>query len=286
MMHHDWPEHPSVAFLGPEGTYTHSATLKFFTPAARLIACASLEDIYQSVESGEAQFGVMPVENSSEGSIVQTLDCLSSGSAQICGEIQLPIHHAFLAGPDTSAENITRILSHQQSLGQCREWLKLNYPGIERIVVSSNAEAARRAATETGTAAIAGVAAAGIYGLQILEEQIEDTADNSTRFVVVSRDFRNVRTGNDKTSIMLMTHDEPGTLFRALEPFHRYGVSLSRMESRPSRRSAWSYMFYLDIRGHLEDEPVRNALDLLQGLALEVTVLGAYPRAVVDGKAD
>lgn len=281
-MSEDWPEKPSVAFLGPEGTYSHSATLKFFTGCLP-VPCMSIEEVFAAVAGGDAQFGVAPVENSAEGSIVQTLDCLSQGGIHICGEVMLRIHHAFLVSELAAKEAvISRIYSHQQSLGQCRQWLRDHYPEAVLTAVSSNSEAARLATTEPDSAAIAGEAAAGIYGLRMLHRHIEDTHDNTTRFAVISRQFTVAYSGNDKTSLMLSAHDEPGTLFRALEPFHRYGVSLTRLESRPSRRAAWSYTFYLDLLGHVEDEPVRNALGDLRKLSVEVTVLGSYPRADLD----
>jgi chorismate mutase/prephenate dehydratase len=234
------------------------------------------------VESGQADYGVVPVENSSEGSVIPTLDAFNTSSLQISGELLLRIRQCLLAGAGTGLSGITRVASHQQSLGQCRQWLARNLPGIEKLSVSSNAEGARLAAQQPGTAAIAGKSAAELYGLQVLAEGIEDSADNTTRFLILSREAASHSTGRDKTSIIISAHNEPGTLFRALEPFHRFGVNLTKLESRPSRKSAWSYSFYVDFDGHVEDGKVQLAMQVLRSHALDVKLLGSYPAAVAN----
>lgn len=268
-----------VAYLGPEGTYSHAAVLKFFGSDQPMLPFTEIPDIFASVEQGESEFGLVPVENSTEGSVTLTLDCFNDSDLLICGEEMLRINHYLLVGPGTAPDAIERIVTHQQSLGQCRQWLKQHYPRVERVSVSSNAEAAKIAARHPGVAAIAGRTAAELYGLRVVAEHIEDTHDNTTRFLVLSRTHRPGASGDDKTSIIISAPDEPGTLFRALEPFHRYEVSLTKLESRPSRREAWSYSFYVDMKGHVEDPKVRTALEDLKKLALEVRMLGSYPAA-------
>lgn len=271
--------HSRVTYLGPAGTYTHAAALQWFGKDAQWQPAVDIPDIFAAVESGRADYGVVPVENSSEGSVIPTLDAFNTSSLQISAELLLRIRQCLLAGADTGLRDIARVVSHQQSLGQCRDWLGANLPGVEKVSVSSNAEAARLASQQRGVAAIAGKTAAELYGLQVLAEGIEDSADNTTRFVLLSRASATHATGRDRTSIIIFTKNEPGTLFRALEPFHRFGVNLTKLESRPSRKGAWSYSFYVDFDGHVEDGHVRQALQVLKSHALDVKVLGSYPAA-------
>ena len=268
-----------VSYLGPAGTYTHAAALQWFGNDAQWQPVADIAEIFSAVESGKADFGVVPVENSSEGSVIPTLDAFNASSLQISGELLLRIRHCLLASAGTELRDVRRVVSHAQSLGQCRQWLANNLPGIEKMSVSSNAEAARLAAQQPGIAAIAGRTAAELYGLHVLSEGIEDTADNTTRFLLLSRAALTHSTGHDKTSIIISAHNEPGTLFRALEPFHRFGVNLTKLESRPSRKAAWSYSFYVDFDGHVEDGKVQQALQVLKSHALDVKLLGSYPAA-------
>lgn len=271
---------PVVAFLGPAGTYSHTAAMQMFPSGATWLPVADISEVFEAVAAGRADKGVVPVENSSEGSVVATLDCFVQSPLTICGETLLRINQCLLATPRTRESGITRIISHQQSLGQCRQWLRSHYPDIVQQPVSSNAEAARLAADSVGVAAIAGKTAAQLYGLDILAESIEDMHDNTTRFLCVGAGQAARPTGRDRTSLIIMTQNEPGTLFRALEPFHRHGISLTKLESRPTRKSAWSYLFYVDLEGHAEDADVSAALRDLANLSIETRLLGSYPAAV------
>ena len=267
-----------VAYLGPEGTFTQQATLKQFGDSVIGIPLVTVDDVFREVTSESCDYGVVPVENSTEGVINHTLDNFLSSSLQICGEVELRVHHHLMISPE-AAGDIKRIYSHQQTLGQCRRWLDGHYPKVPRLTESSNAEAARRAAEEKDAAAIAGEIAAGIYGLEIISRQIEDESDNTTRFIVVGRE-KIGPSGNDKTSIVVSTHNQPGALYKLLEPFHRHGVSLTSIETRPSRTGMWSYVFFIDFEGHHEDELIRRVLDQIDRDALEVRLLGSYPRAI------
>ena len=267
-----------VAYLGPEGTFTQQATLKQFGDSVIGIPLVTVDDVFREVTSESCNYGVVPVENSTEGVINHTLDNFLSSSLQICGEVELRVHHHLMVSPDAEGD-IQRIYSHQQTLGQCRRWLNGHYPEVPRLTASSNAEAARRAVAEQDAAAIAGEIAAEIYGLRIVSRQIEDESDNTTRFIVVGRE-KIGPSGNDKTSIVVSTHNQPGALYKLLEPFHRHGVSLTSIETRPSRTGMWSYVFFIDFEGHCEDELIRRLLDQIDRDALEVRLLGSYPRAI------
>ncbi len=267
-----------VAFLGPEGTFTQEAALKHFGHAVETVPLAAIDEVFREVESGNAHFGVVPVENSTEGMITHTLDMFLASSLKICGEVSLRVHHHLMAR-GLAIANAKRIVSHQQTLAQCREWLDANVPGIERLAVSSNAEAARRAGNETGTLAIAGATAAKLYELDVLASNIEDRPDNTTRFLVIG----NVETGpsgTDKTSLMLSGKNQPGALYRLLTPLARQGVNMTRIESRPSRRSKWEYVFFIDIEGHARDRAVAKVLSALEREAAFYKCLGSYPKAV------
>ncbi len=270
-----------VAFLGPAGTFTQQAALKHFGHAVSTRPLGAIDEVFREVESGLAHFGVVPVENSTEGVVNHTLDMFLHSPLRICGEVGLRIHHHLL-GSEDSARQAPRIYSHQQSLAQCREWLDRNLPGAERQAVSSNAEAARIVAgLEPGTAAaIAGEAAAEIYGLDLIVSNIEDDPGNTTRFLVVGPQSVGP-TGDDKTSLMLSARNRPGALYDLLRPLADQGVDLTRIESRPSRREMWDYVFFLDFRGHSEDPPIKRALELLKGNAGMMKVLGSYPKAVL-----
>jgi chorismate mutase / prephenate dehydratase len=271
---------PVVAFLGPAGTYSHAAAMQLFPAGAEFLPAADIQDVFSLVEQGRALCGVVPVENSSEGSVLPTLDSFIASPVRISAETLLRISHCFIVAPGSDTNRIQRIASHQQSLGQCRQWLRQHYPDAELVPMSSNAEAARYAAGNPGVGAIAGRSAAELYGLQIVHESIEDASDNTTRFLKICLKSDTRPSGHDKTSLIIKAHNEPGTLFRALEPFHRFGVSLTKLESRPSRKTAWSYLFYVDLEGHVEDAPVSAALNELARLSIEVEVLGSYPAAV------
>lgn len=273
-------QQPVVAFLGPAGTYSHAAALQMFKQGAEWLPVSDIQDVFHSVEEGKADWGVVPVENSTEGSVIPTLDGFIFSPLVITAELRLRINHCLLLSTDTRELGIAKIASHQQSLGQCKHWLKLHYPNTPLLPVSSNAEAALLAVSTPGVAAIAGKTAAEIYGLSIGHESIEDSHDNTTRFLCIGKDSVSKPTGKDKTSIIIETKNEPGALFRALAPFHRHGINLSKLESRPSRKTAWSYLFYVDIDGHIGNAVIKSALQELAELSIDVKVLGSYPTAV------
>jgi chorismate mutase/prephenate dehydratase len=269
-----------VAFLGPEGTFTQTAVLTHFGHSVRALPLASIDEVFHEVESANADFGVVPIENSTEGTVNHTLDRFLSSPLKICGEVELRIHQ-FLMGKMTSLERIVRVCSHQQSLAQCRAWLQDHLPDVERIGVASNAEAARRARDEDGTAAIAGQTAAEVYNLEVLATDIEDRPDNTTRFLVLGRKLFQP-SGEDRTTLLVSVSrgTAPGALFRLLEPLARHGVSMTRIESRPSRRRKWDYVFFIDLEGHCADKPVAQALAALKRRASLFRILGSYPRAL------
>jgi chorismate mutase / prephenate dehydratase len=269
-----------VAFLGPEGTFTQTAVLTHFGHSVRGLPLAAIDEVFHEVEAGNADFGVVPIENSTEGTVSHTLDRFLSSPLKICGEVELRIHQ-FLMGKMVSLERIERVCSHQQSLAQCRAWLQDHLPGVERIGVASNAEAARRARDEHGTAAIAGQTAAEVYNLELLATEIEDRPDNTTRFLVLGRKLFEP-SGEDRTTLLVsVAHTGgPGALFRLLEPLARHRISMTRIESRPSRRAKWDYVFFIDLEGHARDKPVAQALRALKQRASLFRILGSYPRAV------
>lgn len=268
-----------IAFLGPEGTFTQAAALKHFGHSVQTVPLPAIDAVFREVESGAANYGVVPVENSTEGVINHTLDMFLNSPLRICGEVEQRIHHNLMS-VGTEKKDIRRIYSHSQSLAQCREWIEEHMSGVELVSVSSNAEAARRAKGEAGAAAIAGETAAQIYGLNILVANIEDEPDNTTRFLVVGRNGI-APSGNDKTTLLLSTANKPGSLYTLLAPLAKHGVSMTRIESRPSRRAMWDYVFFVDIEGHAQTEPVVSALKELQQHAALLKVLGSYPRAVI-----
>ena len=270
-----------VAYLGPEGTFTQSAVTKHFGHSVRALSVTSIDEVFHEVEAGVADFGVAPVENSTEGTVNHTLDMFLTSPLKICGEVELRIHQ-HLMGRMKDLSRIKRVCSHAQSFAQCRAWLAQHLPDIERITVASNAEAARRARDEEGTAALAGDAAAQLYDLRILFNNVEDEGDNTTRFLVVGRKMFPA-SGQDKTSLLLSATgtEGPGVLMHLLEPLARHGVNMTRIESRPSRKRKWDYVFFVDIDGHADEEPVKKALDEVQKGANLFRVLGAYPRAVL-----
>jgi chorismate mutase/prephenate dehydratase len=270
-----------IAFLGPEGTFTQQAVMKHFGHSVRALPLPAIDEVFREVESGVADFGVVPIENSTEGTVSHTADMFLLSPLKICGEVELRVHQHLIGRVD-SLERIERICSHQQSLAQCRGWLSEYLPHVERVAVASNAEAARRARDEDGTAAIAGEAAAEVYGLKILVPEIEDRPDNATRFLVVGRKILEP-SGRDRTTLLLSAPDTagPGALLRLLEPFARHGISMSRLESRPSRRKKWDYVFFVDVEGHASDAPVAKALAEIKSRASLCKLLGSYPRAVL-----
>lgn len=269
-----------VAFLGPEGTFTEAAALKHFGHSVETVPLGAIDEVFREVESGAAHYGVVPVENSTEGVVTHTLDRFMQSPLKICGEVALRIHHHLLSAAPMAREDVRRVYSHQQSLAQCREWLDANLPHVERIPVSSNAAAAMRILDEPGVAAIASQAAAERYGLHTLNANIEDAPDNTTRFLVIGPRPSGA-SGRDKTSLLVSTSNRPGALFRLLEPFARADVSLTRIESRPSHCVNWDYVFFIDVEGHEEDANVRQAIEAVRKEADLVKILGSYPRAVL-----
>ena len=269
-----------VGFLGPEGTFTQTAVYKHFGHSARGLPFSTIDEVFQEVESGAADFGVVPIENSTEGTVNHTLDMFLTSPLKIAGEIELRIEQHLLAGGE-SLDAIERICAHEQSLAQCRGWLREYLPQVELIGMSSNAAGARRARDEKGTAAIGGEAAAEVYDLQVVVNNIEDQSDNSTRFLVIGRELL-TSSGDDKTTILVSTADTggAGVLHALLEPFARHGISMNRIESRPSRRKNWDYVFFIDIVGHAEESPIKEALAEMEARSSLFRVVGAYPTAV------
>jgi chorismate mutase/prephenate dehydratase len=269
-----------VAFLGPEGTFTQAAVLNHFGHSVRGLPLTTIDEVFHEVEAASADFGVVPIENSTEGTVNHTLDRFLNSPLTICGEVELRIHH-FIMGKMGSLGRIVRICSHPQALAQCRVWLDEHLPNVERVPVSSNAEGARRARDEQGTAAIAGETAAEVYGLKILAAEIEDRPDNTTRFFVLGRKLF-TPSGDDRTTLLVsISHtDAPGALQRLLQPLADHRVSMSRIESRPSHKKKWDYVFFIDIEGHADDKHVAKALAELKKRASLFRILGSYPRAV------
>jgi chorismate mutase/prephenate dehydratase len=269
-----------IAFLGPQGTFTQAAALKHFGHSVISVPMMAIDEVFREVESGEANYGVVPVENSTEGMINHTLDMFVDSPLKICGEVQMRIHHHLLVHPDNPKE-ITKIYSHQQSLAQCRQWLDTHYHQVERVAVSSNAEAARRVKMEPNSAAIAGEMAAELYGLAKKSRNIEDRPDNTTRFLIIGT-ADTPPSGKDKTSMLISTRNQPGALYHILEPFHRNQISLTRIETRPSPQSTWSYIFFIDFEGHRDDEKVQKVLaELASSGTINIKHLGSYPEAVL-----
>ena len=270
-----------VAFLGPEGTFTQAAVLKHFGSSVRALPLAAIDEVFHEVEGGVADFGVVPIENSSEGTVNHTLDMFLSSSLKICGEVELRIHHC-LMGRMSRLADIKRVCAHSQALAQCRGWLDIEMPDVERVAVPSNAEGARRARDERGSAAIASRAAADIYGLTVLANEIEDRSDNTTRFLVVGRKLFSA-SGCDRTTLLVSAEDtdDAGALFRLLQPLSEHRVNMTRIESRPSHKRKWDYVFFIDVEGHVSDPSVAKALASLQERASLFKILGSYPRAVL-----
>ncbi|MBB3232226.1 prephenate dehydratase [Halomonas stenophila] len=269
-----------VAYLGPEGTFTQQAALKHFGESAVSLPMAAIDEVFREVEAGAVNYGVVPVENSTEGVINHTLDSFMDSSLRICGEVVLRIHHHLLVSDTTRRDKVSRIYSHPQSFAQCRKWLDAHYPHAERVPVSSNAEAARLVKTEWHSAAIAGDMAAKLYGLTRIAEKIEDRPDNSTRFLIIGNQDVPM-SGEDKTSIVVAMRNQPGALHDLLEPFHRHQIDLTRLETRPSRSGVWNYVFFIDFKGHHDEPRIAAMFEEVRLRAAEVKVLGSYPQGVL-----
>lgn len=268
-----------VAYLGPEGTFTQAAAMKHFGHAVISVPQATIDGVFAQVESGQCNYGVVPVENSTEGMVSHTLDAFVNSPLKICGEVEMRVRLNLLLG-EGDEENITRICAHQQALAQSRRWLDANFPNVERQAVSSNGEAARLAAEQAGVAAIAGDLAAQQYGLSKVAVNIEDQPDNTTRFLVIGKE--NVASsGRDKTSIVVSAHNRPGALFKLLEPFEQANVMLTRIDTRPSRTETWTYVFFIEFEGHQDDPDVAKILDTIAQQTVMCKILGSYPKAAL-----
>ena len=270
-----------IGFLGPEGTFTQTAVYKHFGHSVRALPFHTIDEVFQEVECGAADFGVVPIENSTEGSVNNTLDMFLTSPLKVAGEIELKIEQ-HLMSKTKGLDKIERICAHEQSLAQCRGWIRENLPHVELIGMSSNAAGARRARDEDGTAAIGPQVAADVYELEILVNNVEDRPDNATRFLVVGRTLLEP-SGDDKTTLLVSTSDTAGgagVLHDLLKPLADHNVSMTRIESRPSRRRKWDYVFFIDIEGHASEPPVSDALAQLKEKSSLYKVLGAYPKAV------
>ena len=270
-----------IGFLGPEGTFTQTAVYKHFGHSVRALPFGTIDEVFQEVESGAADFGVVPIENSTEGTVNNTLDMFLTSPLKIGGEIELKIEQHLL-GTMGSLDAVERICAHEQALAQCRGWLREYMPDADLIGVSSNAVGARRARDESGTAAIGGEVAAEVYDLRVLVSNIEDRADNATRFLVIGRELL-AASGDDKTTILVSTADTAGgagVLHALLKPFAVHDVNMTRIESRPSRKKNWDYVFFFDLDGHADESPLSDALAELKAGSSLFRVLGAYPKAV------
>lgn len=276
------------AFLGPPGTFTEEALLSLGLDGVEPVDCVSIEEVFEAVERGRAELGIVPIENSVEGSVNSTLDSLAFDTdLEIQLETVLDVHHSLVVAAGTSPSGIVRVYSHPQASAQCRRWLARNLPGREALAANSTAEAVRRAVDEPGAAAIGTRLAAELYGAAVLEPAIEDFAGNQTRFVVIGRGIA-PRTGDDKSSLALfLKQDQPGALLMILSEFAYGGVNLTKIQSRPTKRALGEYMFFVDFEGHVDDANIRLALDCLRLKLREVKVLGSYPRACrAQGEAD
>lgn len=273
-----------IAYLGPEGTFTQQAVYRQFGHSVNAIAQPTIDDVFLSVQGGESDFGVVPVENSTQGVVSHTLDLFMHSDLKIAAEVELRIHQHLLTQARNLAD-IERVYAHQQSLAQCKHWLAANLDHAELIAVSSNAEAARRVRHAPDSAAIAGRHAAEVYGLAVLFGNIEDHVDNTTRFLVLGQALLPA-SGEDKTTFMVAGHNDPGALFGLLEPLARHKINMNRIESRPSRQGRWDYVFFIDVDGHVDDPDLASAMAELDASAHSVKVLGSYPRAVLGRLPD
>ena len=266
-----------VAFFGPKATFTHLAALQQFGLSAELVPQKSIPAVFEEVEKGRAQYGVVPVENSTEGMVSHTLDMFMESELKINAEVMLEIHH-YLLSRTGRMEDIKKVYSHLQPIAQCREWLAENLPNVPVVDVASTAVAAQIVSEDYAAAAIASELAATMYDLKIVRERIEDQVNNFTRFLVVGKKLAE-KSSDDKTSLMFSVKDEVGILYRMLEPFAKRGLNLSKIESRPLKKKAWEYIFFLDLAGHISDPEVADAVQELKGCCQFVRILGSYPRA-------
>jgi chorismate mutase/prephenate dehydratase len=266
----------TIAYLGPEATFTHQAAIRRFGSSLRYSSQKTITDVFAEVSKNRADYGVVPIENSTEGVVTHTLDMFVDSDLKIVAQIVLPVQHCLLSNCRRS--QIKKLFTHPQSLGQCRAWVQNNLPRSEIIETSSNARSAEFAAREKESAAIAGVLAAEKYKLRVLEYDIQDNAANATRFLVLGRQC-SPPTGDDRTSLMFSIVDQVGALYRALAPFRRFRINMTKIESRPSKRKAWEYFFFVDCDGHMKDPKVDKAINLLNEHCSYVKVLGSFPKS-------
>jgi len=268
-----------VAYFGPQATFTHQAALRSFGRGALYLPMRAIPDVFAEVDRGGADYGVVPIENSTEGIVNHTLDMFMDSRLSICAELELPIRHYLLGHSRTyqGGKGVRALYSHYQALAQCREWVESRLP-VRVIEASSTAEAARLAAEHPRTAAIASRLAAELYGLDVLASRIEDVTHNFTRFLVIGQ-TEPARTGRDKTSIMFSIKDRVGALYDMLVPFKKYGLNMTKIESRPTRQRAWEYLFFVDFIGHRSEARVQKALALLERSCAFLKILGSYPRS-------
>jgi chorismate mutase / prephenate dehydratase len=270
-----------VAFLGPEGTFTHLAARHQFGGSSQALPQGTIQAVFQAVERSRADYGVVPVENATEGAVDSTLDAFLDSPLLICAEILLPVDQALLLRPELDLGGVRRVYSHPHALGQCRRWLEAHIPQADRIEAPSTSEAARLAREDAEGAAVASELAAELFGLRVAETKIQDLAANATRFLVLGPKSAEP-TGRDRTTLLAMAQDGPGALLRLLEPLARRGLNLSRIQSRPTRRKLWEYAFFLDVEGHAEDPLMAEALVELQSACASLKVLGSYPQALTE----
>lgn len=280
-----------IAYLGPQGTFSQLAAIRFFSAQVEtgsMQACSSIEEVFQRVQEGEVEFGVVPIENSTEGAVNNTQDCLLATELHIVGETVLPIEHNLLCAPNVSPDRLHTVASHKQSLAQCRDWLEAHFPQLTRRECASNAQAAEAARDEPGVAAIAGEFAASIYGLQILAASIQDHSHNSTRFLIMHRSPEIPQSGAAaappgtlrKTSLLVATQNKPGALYALLGPFDRLQLDLAKIEARPSKKRAWEYVFFIDFLSlESEQSKVDELLEALRPLTTSLRILGSYSAA-------
>ena len=269
----------TIAYLGPAGTYTQSAAAKSFGHAARTMDVKTIADVFRVVEESRAHFGVVPVENSSEGMISVTLDCFLNSNLKVCGEVNLPISHQLLSRAE-GLSKIKKVAAHSQALGQCRSWLDRYLPDIETKPMLSNAEAAILATKDETVAAIASDMAGQLYDLKAIASGIEDEKDNTTRFLIIGQQ-NYAPSGDDKTSIVISAPNKAGSLFSLIQPFSKHGIDMTRIESRPSRKNNWDYVFFIDMIGHQEEPRLKTAIDQVKQEAAYFKLLGSYPRAAI-----
>jgi len=267
-----------VSYFGPEASFSHAAALKSFGRSAALVPARTISEVFAEVDKGRADFGVVPIENSTGGGVYHTLDMFLESPLSICAELELPVHHYLLGRSSKSLASVRILFSHYQALAQCRNWVDAHVPNARVVESTSTAEAALQASKTKGAAAIASKLAAEQYGLDILAPRIEDVVQNYTRFLVIGT-AEPQPTGNDKTSIMFSIKDRPGALFDMLLPFKKYKLNLTKIESRPTRTKAWEYIFFVDFKGHRSESRVRKALELLERSCVFLKVLGSYPRS-------